>query len=76
MTKLSAREKEVARLIAEDLTDKLVGDILGISARTVQEYLDRIGAKIGAAKGRRARRRVIARWIERHDATTSQPNAA
>lgn len=65
---LSAREMEVARLIAEDLSDKLIGDILGISSRTVQDYLDRIGKKIGVGKGRRSRRRVIARWVEQREA--------
>lgn len=77
MTPLSGREMEVARLVAEDLTDKLIGDILGISIRTVQEYLDRIGDKIGARKGRRSRRRVIARWVERHESSPApSTNAA
>lgn len=70
---LSRREMEVARLVAEDLTDKLIGDILGISARTVQDYLDRIGKKIGAGKGRRSRRRVIARWVERLEPIPAPP---
>lgn len=68
MTRLSGRELEVARYVADDLTDKMIGDILGISTRTVQEYLDRISKKIGAQKGKRARRRIIARWVEHHDA--------
>lgn len=74
MSPLSPRELEVARLVAEDLTDKLIGDILGIGTRTVQEYMDRIAAKIGpsAQKGRRQRRRVIARWIEGHDPRTRE----
>lgn len=63
MTPLSAREMEVARLVAEDLTDKLIADILGISAHTVDEYLSRISKKLGI-RGRRSRRRVIARWVE------------
>ncbi len=67
MGPLSARELEVARLVAEDLSDKLIGDILGISPRTVQDYLDRIGKKIGVGKGRKSRRRVIARWVERYE---------
>lgn len=67
MTRLSLREMEVARYVAQDLTDKLIGDILGISKRTVQEYLDRIANKIGAKKGRRSRRRIIARWVAGHD---------
>lgn len=70
MMRLSARELEIARLVSEDLTDKLIGDILGISKRTVQEYLDRIANKIGAKKGRRSRRRIIARWVAGHDSPT------
>lgn len=73
---LSSREMEVARLVSEDLTDKLIGDILGISTRTVQEYLDRISSKIGAKKGRRSRRRIIARWVDRHDETHPPTTAA
>lgn len=69
MRPLTPRELEVARLIAEDLTDKLIGDILGISPKTVQVHLDRIAAKIGGNKGRRSRRRNIARWIERRETT-------
>lgn len=64
MTLLSAREMEVARLVADDLSDKLIADILGLSVHTVREYLDRITRKIGATKGRKTRRRVIARWID------------
>ena len=60
---LSPREREVALLVAEDLTDKEIGSLLSISTRTVQGYLDRIGRKIGAETSSRARRRVIARWI-------------
>jgi DNA-binding NarL/FixJ family response regulator len=67
VTHLSQRELDVGRLVAQDLTDKLIGDILGISVHTVQEYLDRIGRKIGVGKGRRSRRRIIARWMEQHD---------
>lgn len=63
MIKLSPRERDVARLVAQDLTDKMIADILGISKYTVQEYLERAGKKIGI-KGKRSRRRLIARWIE------------
>ena len=62
--RLSAREMEVARLIAEDLADKEVADILQISIRTVQCYLDRIAHKIGAAHATVARRRAIRVWVE------------
>jgi DNA-binding NarL/FixJ family response regulator len=69
---------EVARLVAEDLSDKLIGDILGISARTVQEYIERIGRKIGSGKGRRSRRRIIARWVDARESrgTVSQQQTA
>jgi FixJ family two-component response regulator len=35
--RLSPREMEVARLVAEDLTDKEIANILRISIRTVQQ---------------------------------------
>jgi DNA-binding NarL/FixJ family response regulator len=76
MTQLSGRELEVARLIANDLTDKMIGDILGVSPRTVQEYLDRIGKKIGTEKGKRSRRRVIARWVDNYEARLTRKATA
>ena len=64
MTRLSAREMEVARLVAEDLADKEIASILVISVRTVQNYLDRVSKKIGASESSVARRRAIRLWIE------------
>ncbi|MHB1097813.1 MAG: helix-turn-helix domain-containing protein [Gemmatimonadaceae bacterium] len=61
---LSPREQEVARLVAEDLSDKDIAGILRISVRTVQAYLDRIAGKIGAASSPYSRRRTITRWVE------------
>lgn len=55
---------EVARLVAEDLTDKEVANLLVISTRTVQKYLDRIAAKLGTGESEYTRRRAIARWVE------------
>jgi DNA-binding CsgD family transcriptional regulator len=72
--RLSPREMEVARLVAEDLADKEIADILQISVRTVQNYLDRIGRKIATDKSVRARRRVITRWVE--DAESEARTAA
>lgn len=72
--RLSAREMEVARLIAEDLADKEVADILQISIRTVQSYLDRIARKIGAVRATVARRRAIRQWVE--DAESETRHAA
>ena len=65
--RLSPRETEIARLVAEDLADKTIADILRLSPRTVQEYLDRIGRKIGAGASSLARRRAITRWVEANE---------
>jgi DNA-binding CsgD family transcriptional regulator len=64
MTRLSPRQMEVARLVAEDLADKEIAQILRLSIRTVHEYLDRIGARIGSSNSPHARRRAIARWVD------------
>lgn len=64
---LSAREAEVARLVAEGLSDEEVAQILIISIRTVQSYLDRIGKKLGAEKQPHRRRRVIRVWVKEND---------
>jgi DNA-binding NarL/FixJ family response regulator len=62
--RLSPREMEVARLVAEDLTDKEIANLLVISIRTVQKYLERIARKVGAGESEFTRRRAIARWVE------------
>lgn len=67
MTPLSGREMEVARLVAEDLTDKLIGDILGISVRTVQEYLDRIARKLKVGPSPEGRREAIRHIVRAED---------
>jgi DNA-binding NarL/FixJ family response regulator len=64
---LSQREVEVARLVAEGLSDEEVAQILVISTRTVQSYLDRIGRKLGAEKQPHRRRRVIRVWVKEND---------
>lgn len=66
--RLSPREAEVARLVAEDLTDKEIAQILQISARTVQAYLDRIAAKLHTQDSKYSRRRAITRWVESNEA--------
>ena len=67
MTNLSARELEVARLVAEDLADKDIARILLLSVHTVRAYLRRIGCKVKAQDSKLARRRAISRWVEDHD---------
>lgn len=64
---LTAREIEVARLVADDLTDKEIALVLVVSVRTVQRHLDNIEAKVGNDP-KRSRRRTIARWIANYEA--------
>lgn len=44
---LSAREREVARLMAERVAFKAIADRLGVSYKTVHSYKDRIFIKMG-----------------------------
>ena len=44
---LSVREREVLALVSAGLTDRAIGDRLGISTRTVGHHLGRILAKLG-----------------------------
>ena len=46
---LTPREREIAALLIEGLTSKLVGKRLGISPRTVDVYRARLMRKTGAA---------------------------
>jgi len=45
----TAREREIAALLIEGLTSKLIGKRLGISPRTVDVYRARLMRKMGAA---------------------------
>lgn len=47
LDRLSAREREIARLVANGLTNAEVGEVLHISARTVGTHLSRIFAQLG-----------------------------
>lgn len=64
---LSRRELEVARLVAEGLSDDEIAQILIISVRTVQSYLDRVGKKLGVDHQPHRRRRAIRLWIRTND---------
>ena len=45
--RLTVREDEVLQWLARGKTDKDIGDILGISPRTVHKHLQRIYEKLG-----------------------------
>lgn len=47
---LSPRERQVLSLIAEVHTSKQISEKLGISVRTVEEYIYTIGLKTGVSK--------------------------
>jgi DNA-binding CsgD family transcriptional regulator len=44
---LTAREREVMRWLSRGKTDRDIGDILGISPRTVHKHLQRVYEKLG-----------------------------
>jgi two-component system response regulator DevR len=54
---LSARERDVLRLIAEDLTDRQIAESLGISSRTVATHVSSILHKLGVRNRAEAARR-------------------
>lgn len=45
--RLSARQREIARLVASGLQDKQIASALGISEETVGHHLRRAYAKVG-----------------------------
>jgi DNA-binding CsgD family transcriptional regulator len=55
---LTAREFEVARLVADGLTNGAIGEQLGLSPRTVGAHVEHILAKLGVT-----RRAEIAAWV-------------
>lgn len=59
--KLSVREYEIARLIADDLSDKQIAYRLGVEITTVRTYLKRIFGKLGVR-----RRSGVASLLSRH----------
>jgi DNA-binding CsgD family transcriptional regulator len=55
---LSPRERQIARLIAEGLSNRAMADSLGLSERTIEAHIEHILAKLGF----RSRARVAA-WV-------------
>ena len=58
---LTDREREVLRLVAQGGTDKEIAAELYVSARTVQNHLASVRAKLGLS-----RRAELARWAAEH----------
>ena len=54
---LTAREREIAELVAAGRTNREVADQLVLSERTIEAHLRNIYAKLGRALSRRARAR-------------------
>ena len=44
---LSLRQQQILKMIAEDLTNKQIGDRIGVSARTVEFHRTRIKGRLG-----------------------------
>jgi DNA-binding CsgD family transcriptional regulator len=59
--RLSVRELEISRMIADDLSDKEIAHRLGVEVSTIRTHLKRIFAKIGVR-----RRSGVASLFARH----------
>jgi DNA-binding NarL/FixJ family response regulator len=57
---LSAREREVLALVAEGLSNRAIGERLGITEGAVQKHARAVFSKLGLAPGDDAHRRVLA----------------
>jgi DNA-binding CsgD family transcriptional regulator len=69
---LTPREGEVLRWLSIGKTDRDIGDILGISHRTVHKHLQRIYEKLGVE----TRTAAAARWMGRHASGEAPANGA
>ncbi len=56
---LTARQREVAALVAEGLTNREIGSRLGIEERSAEGHLERIRARLGV----RSRTQIAAWWV-------------
>lgn len=57
--RLTERQREVAALVAEGLTNREIGDRLGIDERSAEGHLERIRLRLGV----RSRAQVAAWWV-------------
>ena len=68
--RLSRRELEVARLVAEGLTNRQIAQRLFISERTVDGHLDHVREKLGVSN-----RAQVAAWQVHQDGAAASPAA-
>jgi DNA-binding CsgD family transcriptional regulator len=61
--RLTPRQREVAALVAEGLTNREIGDRLGIDERSAEGHLERIRLRLGV----RSRAQVAAWWVATRD---------
>ncbi|SFW13900.1 non-specific serine/threonine protein kinase [Amycolatopsis australiensis] len=65
--RLTEREFEVARLLAEGLANKEIAERLGVTQRTAETHVQHVANKLGArGEGRRGRVLKIREWFEEH----------
>lgn len=63
---LTARQQEVAELVALGYTTKRIAAVLGISPRRVQRIIASIAAQVGAHCDRDERVQIALWWVDRH----------
>jgi DNA-binding CsgD family transcriptional regulator len=68
---LTAREFEVARLVAEGMTNAEIAETLGLAPKTVSAHLEHILAKLGAM-----RRTEVAAWVAGVRGPAARPETA
>jgi DNA-binding CsgD family transcriptional regulator len=66
---LSPREREIVRMVAQGHANKIIADVLGISAWTVCTHLRRIFAKLGVG----SRAAMVARLFEAGGRSSQSP---
>jgi DNA-binding CsgD family transcriptional regulator len=74
--RLSPREQEIVRLVAEGHSNKIIGDVLNISSWTVCTHLRRIFAKIGVGSRAAMVARIMGTSAARCGKPQSKPTGA